>query len=118
MVQLEDLAQELNRIKILYSPTQIVCEDYKIRSYQARINANKRVRHGPAMQVIGMVKALYLDSPIAFQDPNILDTAERQSGVSSPGNHAIGHWMDAYNHVFRWLRNHDMIMSPSEVYHD
>ena len=100
-ISLEDLPRWLHKHEP--QPELIVMENYRLWKHRAIQQAGSSL---PAAQAIGMVKAYasIRDIKIVEQSPQILQSAEKMSGMSMKGqSHSKTHWIAAYNHVYWYL---------------
>lgn len=91
------------------TPDLIVLENYRLWKHRAIQQAGSSL---PAAQAIGMVKAYakIRGIPIVEQSPQILQNAEKMSGMSMKGqSHNKTHWIAAYNHAYWYMVKNDLV---------
>ena len=89
-------------------PDLIVLENYRLWKHRAIQQSGSSL---PAAQTIGMAKsyAKIRDIKIIEQSPQILQNAEKMSGLSMSGkSHSKTHWVAAYNHVWWYLVKNEL----------
>ncbi len=100
-ISLENLPIWLERHEPV--PDLIILENYRLWKHRAMQQAGSSL---PAAQAIGMVKAYAKIRGIDLieQSPQILQNAEKMSGISMKGQaHSKTHWIAAHNHVYWYL---------------
>ena len=100
-ISLDDLPRWLHRHEP--QPDLIVLENYRLWKHRAIQQSGSSL---PAAQAIGMVKsyASLRGIDIVEQSPQILQNAEKMSGLSMKGQaHSKTHWVAAANHVYWYL---------------
>lgn len=70
------------------------------------------------VRVIGKTEfvAELIEAPLAFQLRNIKVQAQRMSGRTPEGNHALSHVVDAYNHAYYWGVMNGHIRKERKIY--
>jgi len=115
MVSYDNLVNETLYIKDRWEIDRVIIEEYKILPHMLRAHTGGKKGKGITMRAIGVVDAIYHSSPRFYQPASILDTTQLQSEMHLPNNHSISHWISAYNHAWRHLRDRGLIRSPVEL---
>jgi hypothetical protein len=115
MVPYDNLTNETLFIKDNWEIDHVVIEEYKILPHMVYAHTGGKKGKGITMRAIGVVDAIYYTVPRFYQPANILDTTQLQSEVHMPNKHSVGHWVSAYNHAWRHLRDRGLIDSPVEI---